>query len=145
MKLKKITAEVPKAEPKKDWIEQAMDFIKHYEWMRLTAYPDAAQWSIWYWTKSYKGEVITEQEAWERFYQAVKVRWDRTYWTVNQRVALTSFIYNCWPRGNILNFSKKWDHKSVTYLINSYCKTSWGKRLPWLVKRRNAEVELYKL
>ena len=147
--LGKSLATTPKAKPKtetvkRDWIGKAIEFIRHYEWVRLKAYWDASQWSIWYWTRSYEWEVITQEIADQRLYDNVKTRWDKTTWTPNQRAALTSFVYNCWPRWNILDYSKKGDHKSVIYLMNSYCKTAWGKRLKGLVKRRNAEVELYK-
>lgn len=131
-----------------DGLEKAIQFIRKYEWVRLKAYWDYNQWSIWYWTKSYKGEIITQEEADKRLYEAVKARFDRVdfeHLTANQKASLTSFGYNCWFRGNIINYAKKWDHDSVIYLMNTYCKTAGWKVLKWLVKRRWEEVQLYKL
>jgi GH24 family phage-related lysozyme (muramidase) len=105
-----------------------------------TAYWDYKQWSIWYGTWSYKGEVITEEEARRRFYETTAVWFDRVYsqlpWlTEDQYVALTSFAYNCpaWFRDVVKRGLDKHQY---------WCKTAGGKVLRGLVNRRNAEAKL---
>ncbi len=133
--------------PKQEDIVQAVEFIKQNEWaMHLKAYRDFKQYSICHWVKSYKWETVTANKCDKRLYDSVKARWDIvntwTNLTDNQKVALTSLFYNIWVKKDILRYAKKWDHKSVVYLMSKY-KYAWWKIAGWLVKRRKAEVLMY--
>lgn len=112
----------------------------------MKAYWDINHYSIWYWTKSHKWEIIDKVEAEARLYKEVKARWDlikNDKLTVNQKVAITSYLYNTWNT-SILKRVKRNDLKSVKYVMN-LTVYAWGKRLKGLVTRRSAEVELMRL
>lgn len=82
-------------------IERSTEMITRHEWLALEAYPDTKGWSIGYGTRSYAGEVITKQEAYQRMLGLVstgvyRVMHDFPDADENQVVALTSIFYNCW-------------------------------------------------
>ena len=79
-----------------DWKLNAMNFIADFEWFRENAYYDSKQWSIGYGTKSYKWEVIWEQEAKQRkldHLQPLIEMVSNTCYNDNQRIALVSVLY----------------------------------------------------
>ena len=128
-------------------IVQAVEFIKQNEWrMHLKAYRDFKQYSICHWVKSFKWEIVTVIECDKRLYNRVKQDWDlvdtHPNLTDNQKVALTSLFYNIWVKKDILRYAKRWDHKSVVYLMSKY-KYCWWKVCWGLVKRRAKEIEKY--
>lgn len=82
-------------------VERATEMITRYEGLSLTAYKDTRGYSIGYGTRSYDGEVITKNEAWNRMARIVsdsvhRIRKDFPDANENQLVALTSLYYNCW-------------------------------------------------
>ena len=124
-------------------LEEAIQTIKQFEWLHLTSYLDFAQRSIWFWTKSFKWETITKEEAEKRLLQEVENRWHFVKdlkATNSQKASLISYIYNTWNT-KILPYAKRWDWKSVKYIMNKYIYC-WWKVCWWLVKRRMVEVAM---
>lgn len=76
-----------------------MKFLERWEGYRSEAYPDGPRWSIGFGTKSFEGEVISREEA-ERRKLNILLRLDTLvvsdvdWLSLNQYVALVSFIYN---------------------------------------------------
>jgi GH24 family phage-related lysozyme (muramidase) len=132
-------------EVKQDDLELVFDFVKSFEWLRLTAYWDVTRRSIWYWTKSYRGETITEEEAKKRKVEVIQ-RDIARYWLENKplnvKKAVISFVYNL---GSLNSYQIK------LLKDNNYCRlgdtllvynTAGGKYLEWLNKRRQQERRL---
>lgn len=125
-----------------------MTFIKKFEWVRLKAYYDHTQWSIWFGTKSYKWEVITSSEAHNRMLKHLsnifKIVDNNKCFNDNQKIALTSYIFNTgWWQMNLRKYINICSHKDIKYIMSVYWYSSNWKRLQWLVKRRIAELNLY--
>ena len=128
--------------------ELATQLIQKFEWIRLKAYYD---WrsksknpcSIWHWTQANScSEVITKEEADQRFYVALQKRIDtveKDHPNLNnyQKSALVSLLYNCpsWYR----TVTNKWATRSNWM----QCVTANWKYLKWLAKRRATEWEWY--
>ena len=120
-------------------VERSTEIITRYEGLSLNAYPDTRWWSIWYWTRSYQGEVITKQEAWARMEAIVKqsiyrVQRDFPHATEDEIVALTSLYYNCWS--GYLKVKKIWYD---AWLEKWFCELPGHSGL---TKRRNEEKSL---
>lgn len=122
-------------------LEISSKFIPMREWrLHLCAYYDHTRYSIWYGTKSYKWECITEEEALKRFQHAIQWRIDRVksdYPTLlpHQQSALVSLFYNC--NSCYLRVGKtveKTDFNRSSAIV---------KKFPWLAKRARAEWDLY--
>jgi len=128
---------------KEKGMEKAINFIANFEGFHPKAYFDYKQRSSGFGTKSYKWEVINLAIAKQRLADNVKARRDRTEGlNENQRVALTSFLYNAGNVSNILAYAKKGDTASVVYIMNATVYAG-GKRAGGLVKRRSAEVLIF--
>ena len=121
-----------------------MDFIADFEWFSECAYWDAKQYSIWYGTKSYKWECITQEEAKQRKLKHLKPLIelvDQPCYTDNQKIAITSYMYNVGRYAmNIQDYVKACDKDSIVYIMNSYWWTSNWVRMWWLEKRRKIEI-----
>ena len=109
----------------------------------LRAYRDYKHYSIWCWTRSYKWETVTVQEAESRFNAKVneiltRKQKDLLKYNDNQKAALVSLYFNIplW----YYNVTKWWNVNTKTWLLYV---NAWWKRLEWLVKRRQAEVALF--
>ena len=137
-----------------NWL--ALEFISWFEWLRLEAYDDwknpdwSTRYSIWKWTKSYKWEKITQEEAEKRariVIQGIREKYKLHTHPIDKQIAITSFIYNRWSLDNeqqrLLEnyyYTALWnDFKKYIYFTNS----KWEKKIAWwLVKRREAEANL---
>ncbi len=125
--------------------DEAFKLITHFEWFRSTSYWDIKQWSVWYGTKSYQWEIITEQVARERVYDIIKSIRDRHnfyQYEDNIEVWLISFTYNLghppkWYQWYIQN----WHIEALSNRMNEYIYW-WWKVLWGLVKRRNIEWQV---
>lgn len=135
-------------QPSKDvktGLKEAVEFTAGFEGLRLKAYYDwyangSNRWSIWYWTKSYKGEVITKEEAIKRKLDIIKPIYNSipNCFNQNQKTALTSYIYNVWKYAmNINSYVKKCKKNDVAYIMQVY---GWNKVL---IERRKAELLKY--
>ena len=135
-------------QPSKDvktGLKQAVEFTASFEGLRLQAYFDwyangSNRWSIWYGTKSYKGEIITKQEAIKRKMGIIKPIYQSlpACFNQNQKTALTSYIYNTgWNQLNLKYHIQQCRFKDVSYIMNIY---GWNKEL---IKRRKAELYMF--
>lgn len=123
---------------------QALEMIRKYEGLRLTAYWDHLGYSIGYGSRSYEGERITRQEAERRLQYLVdqliaKIRKDYPKSSENKIAALTSLRYNCercYKR--ITAKVRKWEPK-----IEYWKSGAGGRQLKGLLKRRGEEVGLF--
>ena len=132
----------------KNELDAISSFIIKYEWsLHLTAFWDNKRWSIWYWTKSYKWEKITKEEAINRFNNHLKPIYElvnNNCYTANQKTALVSYIYNTW--GNQMNLKyhvKQCRKKDIIYIMSVYGWWHGTKYYNWLSKRRKAELNLF--
>jgi GH24 family phage-related lysozyme (muramidase) len=134
-------------------------FIWSFEWFRTKAYPDwfnpdwSIRYSIWKWTKSFKWEVITLEEAKKRArkeIQSVRDRYSLQEHPIHIQKAVVSFVYNIWSL----------TQKQKALLDGRYYRALWNSFLQydkmtvikdgekekviawWLVKRRQAEFNL---
>ena len=142
--------------------QKGLDLIKSFEGCRLSAYKDSVGVvTIGYGTTNavsdiigatiYMGMTISQETAEEYLRKTVNARfapavakYDSTYhWTQNQFDALTSFCYNLGAGilGELTNNGKNPKSKIANdMLLYVY---AGGQKLPGLVNRRNAEVELF--
>jgi len=112
-------------------------------WFHLESYWDYKQYSIGCGTKSVKGEVITEAEAYERFTKEVDRRYDiveKTFkdYSFNQKIALTSLLYN-----NPECYNHFRDNGIDMNIWKNKCNKAGSEVLRWLQIRRDKEVELF--
>lgn len=131
--------------------DAGINLIKRFEGCRLEAYQDSAKvWTIGYGHTGgvYKGQVISQMEADVLLRQdlvkaelAVSKYDNKYHWTQNQFDALVSFAFNI---GSINQLTAKGTRSisEISAKIPAYRKAG-GKVLPGLVKRRQAEKELF--
>jgi GH24 family phage-related lysozyme (muramidase) len=122
-------------------IENTFSFIRDFEWFRSKAYWDWKQYSVWYWHKAKKWEIITKEESKKEVVRRIKIiqsKISRKRFNDNQTIALTCFIYNTWNY-NILKYKK---NKDIIYIMSKYTYSN-KKKLRGLVKRRHLEVTLF--
>lgn len=115
-------------------IAEAIDFIKHHEGVRYTAYWDVKQYSICYGTRSTKGATATQEECDQLLKERVQselLRVNRMADGIggNKKAALVSFFYNVGYKSNVLQYAARGDDKSVVYLMSLY-NSAGGKVLP---------------
>lgn len=120
-------------------VQHATEFIAQYEGLSLKAYPDTLGWSIGYGTRSYAGEVITQQEAFKRMEAVVNMGVSRVVRDFpeldeNGIIAMTSIYYNCWK--GYLRAKNEW---LFVIMEPWFCRVKW---YPGLEKRRIAEQQL---
>lgn len=126
-----------------------LNHIAQYEWKHLQAYWDVNHFSIGYGTKSYKWEVITNEEADKRARQVInniRIKYNLHTQNLAKQKAIVSYIYNIWSLNNrqqrLLNnwmYCALWNNfsKYVNITVNGKKQKAW-----WLVKRRQAERNL---
>jgi GH24 family phage-related lysozyme (muramidase) len=131
------------------WPVKTQEILRHlsdWEWLHLSSYKDGpTRYSIWYWTKSHKGEVITKSEAnhrWRKVIWHIVEKYKINNIDLNKQKAIVSYVFNIWSlskqQKQLLN------NKMYCWLGNNFIKyihSNW-KVLRWLVKRRNNEKEL---
>lgn len=128
-------------------IDRATEFLKEHEGVRYTAYWDFKQRSICYGHSSKYWETKTLEECEIQLRQRVTTELERInrfadWLNSNQKIALISFYYNVGFRYDVMQYAKRWDHKSVTYLMSLY-NVAWGKWNRGLQNRRYKEIEIY--
>lgn len=131
--------------------DNGIALIKRFEGCKLEAYQDSAKvWTIGYGHTSgvFKGQVISQMEADVMLRQdlvkaevAVNKYNAKYHWTQNQFDALVSFAFNI---GSINQLTNKGTRSiaEISAKIPAYRKAG-GKVLEGLVRRRNAEKELF--
>ena len=126
--------------------------MKQFEWYTPVAKWDYKQRSIWYGTKSYQWETITQEEALERYKQEIKQAYDRCNigrfsQNKNMQVALISFCYNVWHLpANTERYVNNGYLNALKNQMRKYIYAwTWTEKkvMRWLVKRRNAETNLF--
>lgn len=134
------------SEPECDILCRSAEFVTKYEWFSEKPYWDAKRYSIGYGTPANWRQGITQEQA----MQEVK---DRLFVTIRELqyhiddewmiVALASFKYNVWsyPSGWKW-YIENWHISGLKNRMKEYVYSNW-KKLGWLVKRRNAETELF--
>ena len=130
---------------------KGLQLLKSFEGCRLTAYWDVDGYSIGYGHHASditKGMSITQKVAddflkkdvakFEKAVNALKYDFNQ-----NQFDALVDFAYNC-GAGNLLKLTANNTRsiQQISYKIPAYCKAG-GVKLMGLVKRRNAEKQLF--
>lgn len=140
--------------------QAGIDLIKSCEGCVLKAYPDpgtgAAPWTIGYGhtgPEVMPGNTVTQEQA-EELLKADLERFEKTVIDAtatiqisdNQFAALVSFTYNCGPgnflKSGLLRKTLAADFTGAAEEFPKWNKAA-GKVLPGLVKRREAEKELY--
>lgn len=130
-------------------ISTALEEIKKREcwgWPHLVAYPDWWWYTIWCWTRSYRGEKITAKVAYDRLQSIVNSMYDRmsgkyVRMTNNQLSATISLWFNC---HSCLKGVKQWITQQK-WEWWSYWLLPSGKRvyMSGLNKRRKSERILF--
>lgn len=142
---------------------RGLKLIADFEGLRLSAYPDPGSggepWTIGYGTTVYpngdkvkKGDVISQEQALDylkddvrKFSDAVN-RLVRVPVNQNQFDALVSFTYNlgegALARSTLLTKLNSHDYRSAADEFGKWIYAS-GRILPGLVRRRNAERDLF--
>ena len=133
--------------------DKGISLIKSFEGLRLKAYkalPTEKYFTIGYGhygADVKEGQTITEAEAEKLLradlqkYEGKVNKYSSYNWTDNEYSALVSFAYNI---GNIDGLTKKGERsrEEIKKVWKSYCKAG-GKELPGLVRRREAELNLF--
>jgi GH24 family phage-related lysozyme (muramidase) len=124
---------------------EILSFLATFEWMHLKYYWDYKQYSIWYWTPSYKWEVITKEEAEKRAYERINRELDRynlRWLDINHQKAIVSFVYNIWSLTNSQRrMINNWYYCALWNNFLLYIN-AWWKPLEWLRRRRQRERNL---
>lgn len=140
-----------------NWIStNGLDFIKSFEWFEPNVYRDPVGIpTLWY---GLTGDLIggrssiTEEQASQELASVVQSRYLQPVLaqinvplTQNQQDAIASFSYNLWPgkwwASDLVPLINRWDFEGASNLMRKYVY-AWGKVLPGLVRRRNAEAQL---
>ena len=59
----------------------------------------------------------------------------------NQKIAMTSYMYNTWwYQMNLRRYIKQCRYKDIKYIMSVW---GWNQKYPWLIKRRQAEIKLF--
>ena len=130
---------------------KGLQLLKQFEGCRLTAYWDVNGYSIGYGhhAKDITKGVTIDQKAADEFLKKDVARFEKAVnalkydFNQNQFDALVDFAYNC-GAGNLLKLTANNTRsiQQISYKIPAYCKAG-GVRLMGLVRRRNAEQELF--
>ena len=140
--------------------QNGINLIKRFEGCKLKAYKDSVGvWTIGYGTTSadesitgtsiYEGLTITQATADEWLRLSVNKKYGPKvdkfnniyHWTQNEFDALCSFAYNIGSIDGLVNNGNR-EKSNLTSLMKQYVYAK-GSKLPGLVKRRNAEVDLF--
>lgn len=126
-----------------------IELVKKLEGFTPEAKWDYQQYSAGYGTRAKKGERLTEEQALERlkkeleasdFSVAQAAKKKPFQLNKNQIGALVSFDFNTGKGAHVLRKAK--NVEDLKRLMAQYTKAG-GKKLPGLVKRRNAEISLF--
>ena len=133
--------------------EKGLELIKSFEGCHLTAYRcPANKWTIgWGHTNGvHQDMVITQAQAdqflyedVQRFVQAVNKYQSRFNFNQAEFDSLTSFTYNCGEGSLAAVMSCCNTKKEIAEECKLYNKTSDGQVLPGLVRRRQAEYDMF--
>lgn len=138
--------------------QAGLDLIKHYEGLRLKAYPDPATggdpWTIGYGSTFgvHPGMVITESQAEEMLKKDLHgaetdvARYVKVDLDENEFSALVSFVFNCgagnFAKSTLLKKLNASDRIGASAEFAKWNKAA-GKPMPGLTKRREAERKLF--
>ncbi len=146
--------------------EQGIKLLHHFEGCKLKAYKcPAGVWTIGFGNTTYEdgskvkeGDTITQERANELFKRIIKRFEQRVLEKIKRPLkqhefdALVSFCYNAgtsyknkagqWVDYNIWKKAEAQD-KDIREYWETLAVTGGGKKLPGLVRRRAAEVQLY--
>ena len=136
-----------------EWKKHAVNFVVDFEWFSETCKYDFAQNSWGYGTKCDRiGERIDRERAMqykmehlEHIFELV----NKDCFTDNQKIAITSYIYNTWgyqKLNNVTSFREyvqRCDTWSILYGMRNWGWTANWQVLWWLVKRRTIEIEKF--
>ena len=139
--------------------ELAIPLIKKCEGFRSTMYWDCGHWAIGYGTqidpKKYRGKKISQITATRLLLSHIaqisyRLGSRSIYLTPQKKAALISFVYNFgltkYNRSTLSKHVRLGKHKLVPNELRkwryAYVNRKW-KALPGLVKRRNAEIQLW--
>ena len=130
---------------------KGLQLLKQFEGCRLTAYWDVNGYSIGYGHhhKDITKGMTIDQKAADEFLKKDVAKFEKAVnalkydFNQNQFDALVDFAYNC-GAGNLLKLTANNTRsiQQISYKIPAYCKAG-GVRLMGLVKRRNAEKDLF--
>jgi lysozyme len=128
--------------------QQTLDFITGWEGFQAEAYWDYQQWTIGYGTKSSEGACITQEQAAHALgidlsQRAVKLG-AQIYFTptANQTTALLSAAFNLGTVPSmVIEYCNAGEYSEAATELRKYCHAG-GKKLPALVRRREAEARL---
>lgn len=121
-----------------------MEFVPMREWkLHLCAFYDHTRYSIGYGTKSYPWECITHDEALRRYKEAIQWRLDNINnkfpnLKPHQQAAILSLYYNC--NSCYLKLPTKRELTKNDFIRRWM---QWTKYWKWLLKRANAERDLF--
>ena len=109
---------------------------------------DCGKWTIWFWTNSYQGEVISYEEAIKRRDEAIL--WRKALISSNcisdkARIIAIDFIYQYSSKyANQMKYYANTcqENKIVGYIVE-HRDFYRGKEQSWLVKREQARINLY--
>ncbi len=125
------------------------EFISQWEGLRTEPYLDTKNWAICYGHRSYVGDKKTEEECWEMMMTSAEImnKYVTEIYDVeltdNQIIALSSLHYNVsGPYHVTWRANHEYSDTSIANAIKMYTYAG-GVELDWLIKRRNAEAELF--
>lgn len=131
--------------------DKGLQLLKSFEGCRLTAYWDVNGYSIGYGhhAKDITKGMTIDQKAADAFLKKDVAKFEKAVnalkydFNQNQFDALVDFAYNC-GAGNLLKLTANNTRsiQQIGYKIPLYCKAG-GVKLMGLVKRRNAEQQLF--
>lgn len=133
-----------------EWNFQANAFCDDYyrtdNWLFRKSPDECWYWSIWFWTKSYRWEVITLEEAIERKTRDLEKRNSlitSTCLTDNQRIAIVDFMYQHWVYSGIKEYANKCEINKAYNLIVWWRDNYKSKNQTGMVKREQLRINLF--
>ncbi len=137
---------------KQTYSEKELNDISSYiiskEWaFHAKAFWDNGRWSIWYWTISYRWEVISKEEWIRRFENHLNPLYDivnLSCYNDNQKKALVSYMYNTGGyQMNMRYYVKNCRYNDIRYIMSVWGWWHGTKYYNWLSKRREEEINLF--
>lgn len=134
-----------------EWAFQPNAFCDSYyktkKWLIRKSGKDCTRWSIWYWTKSYWGEVITYEEWVRRRNEDIRHRNSlikSDCLTENQRIATVDFMYQHWSNSSwIKGYANRCESNKIYNTIVWY-RDRYRSQHKWgLVKREQMRINYF--
>lgn len=142
-----------------EWSFQPKAFCDSYykttTWLVRKIWKDCTRWSIWYWTESYWGEIISYEE-WVRRRDADILNRNNlitsSCLTNNQRIVTVDFMYQHWNSSSKVKVNANLCNPNAIFWMITWWRDRYNGKIainwkyiyqPWMVKREQLRINLF--